>query len=585
MARRAVLLTGVAVAAAIALSGCSGPQRREPSGIPSGPAVPAAGGASSWLSGLSVSMPADARPAPSAPCARVQWPAGWTRTEDDQPGAAGFRVPADGTGVVRGYADEQSAACGDVVRVHLSGPHSKVRLQAFRLGDYRESSARLVWSSGDLQVEPTARPPVQPYTQLIEPDWPVTVTADITTDWAPGFYLLVPRSVGGPAGPGIPLVIRDDAGREPVLFAASTMTWNAYDDFGGYSLYRGPGKTAKARYLTRARVVSFHRPLTGTGYQQLVSMDLPVVEQIERLGLDAAYTTDVDLDARPSQLLQHQELVLGGHSEYWTRREYDAMEGARNRGVNLAFLGANNLWWHTRLEGGSDGTPPDREVVWRQVAGDPTLPSRPSDYTLLWSQWPEHRDAAAVLGHDHAGIDVHGGYQVMTAPPWMLSGTGLTTGSLLPMAVGNEADGYLPQAANPPDLDVVAAGVLRGSHGPVTVSASYYSAPSGAGVFAAGSTDWSCTLQSACPDQAVPEQTAHLLQIVTRNVLTAFAVPDAGRLHPSTPSVPPPVAVLMAELPPAAIGSYGETETAEEGTARASRRPGVVRTHGPVALR
>jgi hypothetical protein len=259
------------------------------------------------------------------------------------------------------------------------------------------------------------------------------------------------------------------------------------------------------------------------------------------------------------------------------------MEAARNRGVNLAFLGANNLWWHARLESAMTGGEPDREVVWRDTAGDPTPANRPSDYTLLWSQWPEHRDAAAVLGHDHAGIDVHGGYQVMNAPAWMLTGTGLATGSVLPMAVGNEADGYDPGGANPPDLDVVAAGVLRGSHGPVTVSASYYSAPSGAAVFAAGSTDWSCALDADCPDQAIPARTARQLQIITRNVLYAFARPAAGRRHPSTPSVPPPALRLMAHLQAGAIGSYGEAETAEEGAVRAVRRQAVPRADQPGA--
>jgi hypothetical protein len=588
MARRTALaLVATAAAAAIILSGCSGAQRNEPAGLPSGPAVPEVGAASSWVASLSAPLPADLPASPSAACALITRPAGWLRIEDAQPGDAGFRIPpeADGAGVVRGYTDRSSAACGDEVTVHLSGPTSTVRLEAYRIGAYRTSRARLIWSSGDLHVGPTRRPRLQPHTHLVEPDWPVTVAARITTDWPAGFYLLIPRSAGGPAGPAIPLVIRDDAGHEPVLLAASTMTWNAYGDFGGYSLYRGPGVTAKARYLSRARVVTFRRPLTGTGYEQLVSMDLPVVEQIEQLGLDAAYTTDVDVDLHPSQLLRHAELVFGGHSEYWTRREYDAMEAARNRGVNLAFLGANNLWWHARLEDHAGGTQPDLEVVWREVAGDPTPASRPSDYTLLWSQWPEHRDAAAVLGQDHAGIDVHGGYQVLNAPAWMLNGTGVDSGSVLPMAVGNEADGYNPRAANPPDLDVVAAGVLRGSHGPVTVSASYYSAPSGAGVFAAGSTDWSCALGADCPDQAVPAQTARDLRILTRNVLTAFARPDAGRRHPSAASFPPPTKSLLAQLKPAATGSYGEAETAEEGAVRAARRPGVARSNGAIALR
>ena len=194
--------------------------------------------------------------------------------------------------------------------------------------------------------------------------------------WSPGFYLLVPRSAGGVAGPGIPLVVRDDVDREPVLFAASTLTWNAYNEFGDYSLYHGPGHGAAARFDSRAKVASFRRPLTGSGYSQLMFMDVSVVRDLEQIaaagGPDVAYTTDVDLDQQPSQLLAHAEVVFGGHSEYWTRREYDAMAVARNVGVNLAFLGANNLWWHTRLDTRPGSVQPDREIVYRDSAGDPT---------------------------------------------------------------------------------------------------------------------------------------------------------------------------------------------------------------------
>jgi hypothetical protein len=201
------------------------------------------------------------------------------------------------------------------VAVHLSGPHSRVRLEAYRIGAYRDAQARLVWSSGGLPVRPEPMPPLRRRTHLLQPQWPTTTTLTVTADWPPGLYLLVPRSAGGVAGPVIPLVVRDDHGREPVLFAASTMTWNAYDDWAGYSLYHGPGRTVAARYLSRARVAGFRRPLVGAGYRQLGFMDVPVVTELERLGPDVAYTTDVNLDERPSQLMRHAELVLGGHSE------------------------------------------------------------------------------------------------------------------------------------------------------------------------------------------------------------------------------------------------------------------------------
>jgi len=600
-AGRAGLVTLVvgAVVGAVVLAGCSQAPTTTARPVTSSPPATVRGSATARPAGVwqpgTAQLPTDLA-ITSSSCTSVPRPEGWVRAEDDQPGDPSFAVPRVGMpGEILGYADRRSAGCGDTVAVALSGPNSTVQLEAYRVGAYRDAEVRLVWRSGDVQVQRRPVPPLQPGTNLREASWPVSVRVPITTAWPPGFYLLVAHAAGGLAGPAIPLVVRDDVDRTPVLFTASTLTWNAYNDFGGYSLYRGPGRTSTAQYLARSRVASFRRPLVGPGYAQLTFMDLPVVRELEHVaaasGVDVAYTTDVDVDQRPSQLLRHAEVVFGGHSEYWTRRAYDALAAARNLGVNVAFFGANNLWWHTRLDAAPGAVQPDREIVHRVAEGDPTPPSRSSDLTLLWSQWPERRDAAAMLGNSHAAISVHGGYQLLDAPAWLLDGTGLHAGtvdrpgSTLPLAVGNEADGYFAPGANPKDLTVVAAGVLRGSRGPVTASAGYYVAPSGAGVFAAGSTDWSCGLEGPCADQQVPEATSAALRGITRNVVLAFARPRAGLTHSSVPGVCPPPAVLLTRLDPAAVGTYGAGEVSEEGGkvrhAAVAPKPGPRPAPGP----
>jgi N,N-dimethylformamidase beta subunit-like, C-terminal len=566
-------LAGIAV-----LAGCSsgGPPASSSTTRPAGTPRRSGAVAKPWQPELAV-MPADVTGSAPPACPLVTRSGGWVRTEDRQQGDP-FAMPPEATGgqAVVGYADRRSATCGDSVAVALSGPPGTVRLAAYRIGAYRGSMARMIWRSGDVPVAPRPMPALQPGTNMREADWPVSVRVPVTATWPPGFYLLVVQGTAGAVdalGPAIPLVVRDDVDRAPVLFTASTLTWNAYNDWGGYSLYHGPGSTPAELFASRSREASFRRPLTGSGYRQLVSMDLPVVRVLEQIaagtGTDVAYTTDVDLDQQPSQLLRHAELVVGGHSEYWTRREYDALAVARSSGVNLAFFGANNLWWHTRLDTGPGGVQPDREIVYRVAAGDPTSVRKPAQLTLLWSQWPEHRDAAAMLGQSHAAIGVHGGYQLLGAPAWLLAGTGLRAGtaehpgSTLPGAVGNEADGYNPHGTNPSDLTVVAVGVLRGDHGDVTASTSYYVAPSGAGVFAAGSTDWACGLLEQCFDQAVPAATASALRALTWNVVLAFAQPQAGNTHPSVPGVSPPAATLLTRLDPEAVGTYGAAESGE----------------------
>jgi hypothetical protein len=504
---------------------------------------------------------------PACPTSRPQ---GWLAAENRRRGDRLTLPPGQpaGTSVV-GYADRSGATCGELVTVQLSGPSSTARLVAYRIGDYGGTGARIVWRSAPIRVAPRAVPSGEAYPHLVEPRWPLAATVAVDGNWPPGFYLLVPETSAGATeravGPAIPLTVRDDDSTAPILFKASTLTWQAYGEWAGWTLYHGPRGSGAAAAANRARVVSLQRPLTGGGYAQMQYMDLPVVRQLERLGLDVAYTTDEDVDARPGSLLGHAEIVIGGHGEYWTRPMYDGLLKALDAGTNLAFLGANNLWWQARLERSPVAARPDRLAVYRSAAEDPVARTHPLLATTLWGPAPHYRDPAAVLGESHAAIGVHGGLQVMDAPSWFLAGSGLTAGSVLPGAVGNEAAGYNVRGKNPPTTQVLLAGVLRGNRGPVTVSANYTTVPSGAAVFAAGTTDWACVPAGQCFDTVPPQATADAVGVLTRNVLLAFAHPRAGHTHPSTPVLPFVAAQLMPRLAPAAIGTYGaptpESET------------------------
>jgi hypothetical protein len=512
--------------------------------------------------------PADQIPgiAEGTACPGTHRPAGWLAAENARSGNR-LRTPdgdLDDRSVV-GYADRSSTGCGEMVSVQLSGRPGTVRLRAYRIGWYHGDGARLVWTSDDVRVRPQRMPSGAAPPHLVVPAWPVSVTLPVDGTWAPGVYLVVPYAHDDPAGPGIPLVVRNDEGREPILFKASTMTWSAYGTWGGWSLYHGPAGAPPVAAADRARMVALQRPLVDAGYDQMRFMDLPVVEQLERLGPDVGYVTDEDVDARPDVLQQHTEVVSGGHSEYWTRRMYDGLLAAVAHGVNLAFLGANNLWWQARLETSPGASRPDRMVVYRSLKEDPVAARDPQAATVLWGAAPLHRDPAAVLGASHAAIGVRGGLQLLDPPDWFVAGTGLMAGSALPGSVGNEADGYNRRGTNPAGTQVLAAGVLRGAHAPVVVSVDYVTLPSGAAVFTAGSTDWACVPSGRCLDLIPPADTADAVRELTRNVLLTLAAPAAGRTHPAVPVSPFVASDLLPRLTPAAIGTYGGTTQESDG--------------------
>ena len=517
-------------------------------------------------------------------CGQATARAGWLRRENARRGSRSFRLPRYTRTVLSGYLDASSVRCGQTVGIHLSGV-GVARVQAFRIGWYGGAGARLVWSSAWVPTFPQPIPGPTATANLVEPRWPATLRVRVDGAWVPGLYLLVPTDGHGLQGTPMPLVVRDVSGHEPLLVAASDLTWAAYDSWGGWNLYHGPVNrrmSQAARFASRARVVSLRRPLTGDGLVQLASYDLPLVRFVERLGIDTAYTTDTSIDAQPGQLLAHRALVLGGHDEYWTTRMYDAIDAARAAGVNLAFLGANTAYWHARLESGPDG-PATHLAVWRVLSQDPLAASDPAAATVKWDDPPLSRPRVSILGQGYAGIQAHGGLQVLDAPAWMVAGTRLRTGSVLAGAVGNEADGWAPSRQAPPDDQTVLAGVLTGSRGPVIVSTNYYTVPSGAAVFTAGTTAWSCELGPWCPYVSAPATTLTSVQVITANVLRAFSLPRAGAHRPAHRSVLPSPEQLLTRVARAAVGVYGSGE-GEAVTPVPSSQPAPVPSSQPTPV-
>jgi hypothetical protein len=118
---------------------------------------------------------------------------------------------------------------------------------------------------------------------------------------------------------------------------------------------------------------------------------------------------------------------------------------------------------------------------------------------------------------------------VITAPDnWVFANTGAQEGTKLPLLVGGEYDRYYPGPGVPDNVEILAHSPLvcrgRASYADMT----YYTAPSGAGVFDVGTQAWVNVLG---PPNEVPTAVA-----VTTNVLTAFGRGPAGQTHPSNPT-------------------------------------------------
>ncbi|HMF04621.1 MAG TPA: N,N-dimethylformamidase beta subunit family domain-containing protein, partial [Acidimicrobiia bacterium] len=276
-------------------------------------------------------------------------------------------------------------------------------------------------------------------------------------------------------------------------------------------------------------IVSFDRPYDQPGGAgDFVGLELPLVQTLEGHGYDVSYTTSVDFHRRPELALQHRALLSPGHDEYWSKPMRDGAEAARDRGVNLAFFGANAAYRQIRFEPSSVG--PDRhQVCYKSATEDPMRRVDPSLVTVNWRDPPVNRSENAMIGQQYKCNPVRDDMVVVAPDAWVFEGTGVTMNQRLPTVIGPECDAYTPGRQVPPNVQILA-------HSPVKCGGfsdmTYYSAPSGAGVFASGSIWW--ITKSTAPGPGSPFDAT--VAATTENILRVFGAGPAGLAHPSEPN-------------------------------------------------
>ncbi len=310
------------------------------------------------------------------------------------------------------------------------------------------------------------------------------------------------------------------------------MTWEAYNAWGGRSLYDGGGSFAGRSYA-----VSFDRPYDDFfGAGRFPPFDAPVVRLAERIGLPLAWATDYDVAEHPALLRGATAIVIGGHEEYWTGAMWDRVRAAVAAGTNLAVLGANTAYWRVRL---ADGTADGARVVvgTKDASLDPLARSDPSGATARFRDGPGPRDEEGLTGMRYDCFPADAPWTVTDPGWWGYAGTGVRRGEQLPALVGPESDRVYPSPDRPRPMTVIGySRFFCGPGHPTAQTGVYWVAHSGAGVFAAGTMRWACALGDRCPK--VPDSTVlHVVRQVTTTVLRAFASPRAGATHPATDTV------------------------------------------------
>lgn len=387
--------------------------------------------------------------------------------------SSALSIPLFGQGAselfIECYTDQMSIAPGQTLGFHVSTNCQRYAIRITRIG----AQPLLVWHREGL---PGATHPVPKDAAMVGCDWPVALTVEVPESWRSGIYSI--ELIGESDRRDIKnesfFIVRSaHPGRDAnILFQVSTNTYQAYNGWGGSTLYSGPDFPR----------VSFNRPfnifeqrffMEGVGESVnpntncYHTWDEPFIIWAERAGYKIDYCANLDLELHP-ELLRPYNLVLSvGHDEYWSWGMRDALEGFVEEGGNAAFLSGNTCCWQVRAE--DQG----RSIVCHKMNHELDPVFQTNDRSRLTTLWghpligrPENKMTG--VGYTYGGYNGFfnqfktgpdaGSYVVHRPDHWVFAGTGLRQGEHFgklkkgeqPGIAGYECDGCEFVEANLP---------------------------------------------------------------------------------------------------------------------------------------
>lgn len=473
--------------------------------------------------------------------------------ENSLPGtpSSDWEVTGSGDSSIQGYATAMSVNIGETVGFKIKTNASSYRIDILRFGYYKGDGARKIAANIPISARlPQSQPSclTQAGTGLIDcGNWGLTTSWTVPATAVSGVYFahLVRNDTGGDSM--IPFVVRNDSGNSGIVVQTSDTTWQAYNTYGGNSLYSCTVACPTGNPLAykAAFKVSYNRPFLSTndlGHSWLMDTEYPMIRFLEANGYDVSYMSGLDTATRGNLLKNHKIFVSSGHDEYWSGSQRSNVEAARNAGVSLAFFSGNEAFWRTRWEPSIDGTQSSGRTLVSYKDTHFNAPVDPVEWTGTWRDPrygtstgggnPENSLTGQFFLVNSGSADIKVPAQYGSLRLWRntaaakLTGTqSLTLGSGLD-TLGYEWDidadnGFRPAGAFRLSSTTVSVPEAFTDYGSTTAPSTQthnlvmYRAPSGALVFGAGTVQWAYgldnfTIPNSTPDKNMQQATVNL---------------------------------------------------------------------------
>ena len=369
--------------------------------------------------------------------------------------------------MLEAYCWPQSAAPGADVALHVSTDAPTFDVVVARCGAANE----VVWEGRAVTAELHDTPDDASARGC---GWPATLDITIGEAWRSGYYA-VEVTAGDDRCDAFLVVRPGNRERAPVLLVLSTSTWNAYNDWGGPSLYTGGTRVSFERPLARgflAKPEPARRKMQPTtdregrwffewaeplglsvwsGGAGWWNWERPFVRWAESNGYAIDFAISQDLETHPEVLDGHRLYLSVGHDEYWSWGMRDALDTFVAGGGNAAIFSGNTCFWQVRFDDDHRAM-----TCFKYRADDDPVVGTPDErfVTGPWSDRRTGRPETSTIGltftrggYSRYGLGVpraSGGYTVCRPEHWAFAGTDLRYGDALGMAdtiVAYEVDG------------------------------------------------------------------------------------------------------------------------------------------------
>jgi hypothetical protein len=369
--------------------------------------------------------------------------------------------------MIEAYGWPQSVAPGEPVALHVSTDGPSFDVEVARDGASRD----VVWSTTGVAGTVHETPQDAAATGC---GWPAALTIPTGEDWASGYYAITVTA--GTERADAFLVVRPYAGSPaPILLVLSTTTWNAYNDWGGPSLYTGgmevsferplaPGFLVKPEphrrkmqpepdrearwFFTWAEPLGLSVWSGGAGWW---NWERPFLRWAETHGYAVDVAISQDLELHPEILDGHTLYLSVGHDEYWSWGMRDTLDAFTEGGGNAAIFSGNTCFWQVRF------SEDHRALTCYKYRADEDPVVGKSEERFLSGVWsdrrigrPEPSTTGLTFtqgGYSRYGLGVprgSGAYTVWRPEHWAFEGTELHYGDELGRAdaiVAYEVDG------------------------------------------------------------------------------------------------------------------------------------------------